>query len=492
MAKLAQLLFITLLFTLWINQVTCVDDENLEEKFNNMMIMFTGINYIHRIHQTTVNQELFNKMIHDVIFDLKCSYAYSSLHYIRLTRCTIQFNNKYVFNWIKNCPQFCFVDIIKSMLVTMRNCNQLTDVDFLWWFYMYVEHFDTIIKHSYTIFNQQIDFMLHNTVEKNILEFIDHNKCDSNNTYNVEDEHINVYKKVPETSSDWNDFLPEISEKISDLKLLLQTQFQQNQKFAEYSSLHSLFEYNQLSMNIVLYKDDVLKCLLNDFGELENSNIIFKYIKDDYKTLSKRTGLIKHRFILLGQMQLKIISLLKIIMLQIILRHMNYIKEYLESETTGICAIFKMFCIQSVLNNVNTRLWYQISNFFTLTSLREDPHYKKIIADFETNNFKNKDNIDDIVVSILKIIEELSTNIYSCQLSYPKQIDCSYVNNSILNKKLISNQLSKSCDVDDVHSSFKESILSAYVFVNYVRQKFKFIDFNIILSFLKFSKNLTV
>ncbi|XP_050534770.1 uncharacterized protein LOC126901897 [Daktulosphaira vitifoliae] len=483
-----QYLFLSLLIN-WVVAATRMVQENLDEKFKDMMDVMTGIEYSVDQH-TNITPKFFKMYKRIVVEDLKCSYAHNSLYYVSLTRYIIENGNEEIFNRVKSIPEYSFTDIVKSMMTTMKNCDYINSMEILWWVYMFVVYFYEIIVNPQVKYDKKIITDTCETVVKSLSEFAYNDICNCN-TANKRNRIDIIYSQIPKSVDDWNDFLDNRTNLLQEHYSVIITQFEMNSKFTSAINGMNSFDFSKLSMNHVFHNDQVVKRLMRDFGEINNWEVTLHHIKQDYQLVHNMHERIERRFAILGQVQSKIICLLKIIMLQILTKYMYYVNEYVDCDNNFICTLLSCSIISFpiVMKEMNTIISTKLKDFIDILDLHKDPDFKIIPTLFDDAVSKTKvldanQNVTDAINNNLII---LSRELYNCELSYSKDFNFEYTNNSINISSEIAESLGETFDFKSIKPIFKDSIMRSTVFIRYIKKHF-LICFKTINSFIQFTK----
>lgn len=474
--------------------IMVIESHNYEEKYKEMMQARTGIDYSGIAQVTNLTLQTFVETKNQIISDLKCSYAYSCLQYVKLTRHIVEYGIPRIFSDIKESSFFYFTEISIAMLTSMKSCEQLNAVEFLWWFYFYTHGFSHIINQEKEL-NQTDSFIyINDTIEKIFTDFITSNECDQNNSYNTIVNYTDVYTELP-NDDNWNSYHLRRSEIIEKLKLSILDQFDANNNFANAINEDAIFCYGRIAMPHLLYEHIGIKNILNEFGEIKDWKRVLDNLREEHKPVFDSNEFLTKRFVALGRLYKKILIILEINMLQILLRHLYYIEYYINEKIKKTnclllhCSSFQKY--SSHVKYVNTLIAFQINHYKEFTKLKDDRLINEIVAKLDIKNKNLYDDDDTIFVHIEERLKELSSELYNCQLSYPRKFDFDMVKKLMENKKRFA-EMFQMVDFKDTEARkpFNESLYNARLFVRFSKHTLRNVRFGIIYSFIEFTQNL--
>ncbi|XP_050532305.1 uncharacterized protein LOC126900546 [Daktulosphaira vitifoliae] len=422
----------------------------------------------------------------------KCCYFFNGHHFVHLIRSFFENFSKSDYNKLNRKNELSFVQESVLMIESLVGYESYKFIGEAWIIYFFSEFINLSMKEIDTSIQENIMPYLQST-EDYLLNLIDKNACDKTNIYNDMNDQTAYYKdllniKVNQSSNE------------SIIKLIRNHKSQTKDRIiwnkTKYSFDYHLFSMVNLYLNRVIENDEIMEIFLKSFAELNNWNTVLSKMREDYEKAKQNIDFNK-KVTHLGKIQTKFIVMLKIIILQLCWKHLVYINKkltYSNHIKKTLLIKWNRIGVAIKTHSYYNKMLQYLDQFFSKTNLQNDEHLSRIKDLLKlalTNVVITSTQNDEHIKTVLNVIFKIAPSFYKCQISIPKNLDIPYTMKSIATSSEIAEK--NQIDLKKLHK-YSNMTFSSYgfkVFLSYMNKHLEGINFEIIKSFIEFSKDYT-
>ncbi|XP_050545409.1 uncharacterized protein LOC126907833 [Daktulosphaira vitifoliae] len=430
--------------------------------------------------------------------NLKCSYIFSAYFHFQTIKYFLQ-NGNNIQSLLKEeqIQWLMFNEESVDMLASMWNVGIGDEINEIWYMHLYN---DTLMNFIQIALLKGVDenfinnILLANDSVTQVLEKFTDKNCHQENKFNYKNKNSILFKKYIQLKSN-PESIPLRLEIIASNKYQINDLIESNIKNGVFIEGNKYFSTNWLFLNNILNSIEITNYILESFQIQINGISISERLLNNFYEMQQSIHLsLFNRIKKIEDYIQGILNFFKAIFLRIVWKYFSYCNHLFHlHRTNDIKSIratgFQIFgSLRKVLNKSHNVIINCLEDFVQFFDLRKDIDLLEIHKMIQDKNSNKKSGVDLIIEKIKSVLNNLFSNSFYINGEKEENLEFSAE---------LERRLQTFCHVnhlnvieENVNITVRYSVYNAKVFLAYLKRELNNISFNVIQSFLKFSREL--